>query len=160
MNEENKTEQNEIYERYLQFDLGSESYAFELLSVKEVIPPPETTPLPNSPKFYIGIMNLRGQIISVLDLRRKLNITPKEEREEAVVIVEIDGIGIGLVVDSINRVLNISSKSVVEVPEVGSQINAKYIEGVHKGEDALTVLLDLGSVLNIHEIRKLQGKAA
>lgn len=148
-------------ERYLQFDLGEESYAIHLLSVKEVIPLPETTPLPNSPSFYIGIMNLRGQIISIIDLRKKLNISSKDKDiEEAVIIIEIGGVGIGVVVDSINKVLNISTISVSEVPEVSSQVNAKYIEGVYQGDKNLTILLDLASVLNINEIQKMQNKAA
>lgn len=151
----------ENLQRYLQFDLGDESYAIHLLSVKEVIPRPETTPIPNSPSFYVGIMNLRGQIISIIDLRKKLNISPKKEDiEEAVVIIEIEGVGIGVVVDSINRVLNISSDSVSEVPEVNSQVNAKYIEGVYQGENNLTILLDLASVLNIKEIKNIGQKVA
>ncbi|MBN22097.1 MAG: hypothetical protein CL678_12525 [Bdellovibrionaceae bacterium] len=147
-------------DRYLQFDLGSESYAIELLSVKEVIPTPETTPLPNSPTHYTGIMNLRGQIISVVDLRKKLNIKPKETGlEEAVVIVEFDGIGVGVVVDSINRVLNVPVEDISEVPEVSSQINAKYIQGVYQFDNKLTILLDLQNILNIKEIKQL-SKAA
>ncbi len=83
----------------------------------------------------------------------------KEDIEEAVIIIEIEGIGIGVVVDSINRVLNIAMNSVSEVPEVSSQINAKYIEGVYQGEKSLTILLDLASVLNIREIKNMQEKA-
>ncbi|MCT4642988.1 MAG: chemotaxis protein CheW [Bacteriovoracaceae bacterium] len=157
---ENKKIHEDI-QRYLQFKLGKEKYAIPLLSVKEVIPPPSTTPLPNSPSYYIGIMNLRGQIISILDLRKKLSIISKQdEAEQAVIIIEIEGVGIGVVVDSIHRVLNISEQSVSEVPEVSSQVNAKYIEGVYQGENDLTILLDLVSVLNINNIKKIQNKAA
>jgi purine-binding chemotaxis protein CheW len=156
-----KKHHSKTSERYLQFDLGLESYAVHLLSVKEVIPRPNTTPLPNSPSFYDGIMNLRGQIISIVDLRKKLNIASKKENiEEAVIIIEIEGVAIGLVVDSINRVLNIEMDTVSEVPEVSSQINAKYIEGVFQAEKSLTILLDLASVLNINEIKNMQSKAA
>ncbi|MGB0453023.1 MAG: chemotaxis protein CheW [Bacteriovoracaceae bacterium] len=148
-------------QRYLQFGLGHENYAIHLLSVKEVIPLPETTPLPNSPSHYVGIMNLRGQIISVIDLRSRLKIKSKEEGlEEAVVIVEFDGVGIGVIVDSINSVLNIQSDLVSEVPEVSCQINSKYIQGVYQGGEKLTILLDLENVLNIGEIKKFQKAAA
>lgn len=154
-------EKKETKERFLQFNLGQESYAIHLLSVKEVIPCPSTTSLPNSPNYYVGIMNLRGQIISIVDLRKKLNITPKDEGlEEAVIIVEIEGIGIGVVVDSINKVLNISHSTISEVPEISSQVNAKYIEGVHKTDDGLTIILDFESILNIKEIKNMQNKAA
>lgn len=148
-------------ERYLEFGLGTENYAIFLLDVKEVIPIPQMTNLPNSPSYYNGIMNLRGQIISVIDLRKKLGIKPLDEkREEAVIIIEIDNIGIGIIVDSINKVLTIAANSVIEVPEVQSQINAKYIEGIHQSDDGLTVLLDLENVLNLPEIRKMQNNAA
>ena len=148
-------------ERYLQFDLGKETYAVTLLSVKEVVTVPDTTPLPNSPIYFKGIMNLRGQIISIIDLRNKLNIKPKEiDNEEAVIIIEIKGVSIGLIVDSINSVLNISMQNVSEVPEVSSQINAKYIEGVYHSDKNLTILLDLESILNINEIKKVNKDAA
>ncbi|MFN8369272.1 MAG: chemotaxis protein CheW [Bacteriovoracaceae bacterium] len=165
MNKENledgKKESKTTNERYLQFSLGKETYAIQLLAVKEVIPPPDTTPLPNSPSYYIGIMNLRGQIISIIDLRKKLNIVPqKEHLEEAVIIVQVGTVGIGLIVDSINKVLNIASNSISEVPEVSSQVNAKYIEGVYQEEKNLTILLDIESILNLNEIKNIQNKAA
>lgn len=159
-NSRNETGKNKYLERYLQFDLGSESYAIGLLSVKEVIPLPETTPLPNSPAHYIGIMNLRGQIISILDLRKKLKINPKKEGlEEAVIIVEFDGVGIGVVVDSINRVLNIGLDQITEVPEISTQINAQYIQGVFKGDKKLTILLDLKNILNLNELKIISQKS-
>jgi len=147
--------------RYLQFDLGSECYAIHLLTVLEVIPIPETTPLPNSPNYYVGIMNLRGRIISIIDLRKKLNISSKKEGlEEAVVIVNLGDIAIGVIVDSINKVLNLDYSNVTEVPEIKSQINAKYVDGVYQQEGNLTILLDLAKVLNIENLRQIQSDAA
>lgn len=150
--------------RYLQFDLGEEFYALELLTVKEVIPCPETTNLPNCPSYYVGIMNLRGQIISIIDLRKKLGVSnaskSEDELEEAVIIIEISGIAMGLIVDSINRVLSFTSNDLIEVPEINTQVNAKYIAGVFQKEDALIMLLDLEKVFNIKEIEAMQEKAA
>lgn len=158
---EQQEKKNESTQRYLQFDLGNERYAIALLNVKEVIPLPETTPLPDSPSYYIGIMNLRGQIISIMDFRKKLNIKPKEDKEEeAVIIVEFEGVGIGLVVDSINRVLTVGASEVAEVPEIKFQVNAQYVQGVYKGDKNLTILLDLERALNISEIKGLRAKAA
>lgn len=159
--EDNEKTNVEILERYLEFDLGKEAYAVPLLSIKEVITVPETTPLPNSPSYFLGIMNLRGQIISVLDLRKKLKITPKEEGlEESVVIVDFDGVSIGLIVDSINRVISFSVNDLIEVPEIQSQVNGQYINGVYKGADHLTVILDLEEILNIDEIKRMSNSAA
>lgn len=160
-NLEVENEENSDGQKYLQFDLGTEGYAVHLLLVKEVIPLPETTALPNSPAHYVGIMNLRGQIISIVDLRKKLKITPSEKTDDnAVVIVELEGICIGLIVDGINRVIKIKKEDVSEVPEVGSQLNAKYMEGVYQGDDHLIVMLDLESIFDIQELKKLSEKLA
>lgn len=159
--EETEEVAGESLERFLEFDLGNEAYAVPLLSIKEVITVPETTPLPNSPSYFLGIMNLRGQIISVVDLRKKLKISSKSEGlEESVVIVDFEGVSIGLIVDSINRVINFAISELIEVPEVQSQVNAQYINGVYKGEKKLTIILDLEKILNIEEIKSVSKKAA
>lgn len=156
-NEETKTESV----TFLQFDLGQESYGVKLLSVKEVITVPDVTPLPNGPSYFQGIMNLRGQIISIVDLRKKLGIKSKESiEEEAVVIVDFDGVSIGLIVDSINRVLSVNLADLVEIPEVQSQVNSKFIQGVHRGEDKLTLVLDLAKIFNLVEIEQFSKQAA
>jgi purine-binding chemotaxis protein CheW len=141
---------------FLQFDLGRESYGVKLLSVKEVITVPEVTPLPNGPSSFQGIMNLRGQIISIVDLRKKLGIKSKENiEEEAVVIVDFDGVSIGLIVDSINKVLCFNLTELVEIPEVQSQVNSKFIQGVHRGDDKLTLVLDLAKIFNLEELQQM-----
>lgn len=141
--------------RYLQFNLGEENYVIPLLTVCEVIPVPSTTPLPNAPAYTRGIMNLRGQIVLVMDLRKKLNITPKQQgSEEAVVIVEIEGVSIGLIVDVIKRVYSISESKLVNMPEVTQQIHASYIKGVFRIDDEISVLLELGKILEIDEIKR------
>ena len=118
--------------RFIEFSLGKEDYAIPLLMVREVISVPETTPIPKSPTHFLGIMNLRGQVISVVDLRKKLKVEAKQDKEEAVIIVDIGGMNIGVVVDSINKVLAFSSDDVSEMPEVENQINTQYIFGVYK----------------------------
>jgi len=148
-------------ERYLEFDLGSEHYAIRLLQVKEVIPVPETTAIPKAPSYFLGIMNLRGHIISIVDLRKKMGVASKQDlEEEAVIIADVGGIQIGVIVDSINRVLPVTMKDVSEVPEVSSQVNAKYIQGIFRKENSLTVLLDLGGVLDLKDLNFAKSKQA
>lgn len=142
--------------RYLEFCLGTEEYAIPLLMVREVISVPETTPIPKSPAHFLGIMNLRGQVISVVDMRKKLKIDAKSDLEEAVVIVDIGGINIGVVVDSINKVLAIAEDEICEMPEVEHQVNTQYILGVFKKEHSLTVLLDIAKVLDLHDMQAIQ----
>jgi len=141
--------------RFIEFSLGKEDYAVPLLMVREVISVPETTPIPKSPAHFLGIMNLRGQVISVVDLRKKLKVETKKDKEEAVIIVDIGGLNIGVVVDSINRVLAFSSDDVSDMPDVENQINTQYIYGVYKKEHSLTVLLDLAKVLDLKDIEAI-----
>ncbi len=143
--------------RYLEFCLGTEEYAIPLLMVREVISVPETTPIPKSPPHFLGIMNLRGQVISVVDMRKKLKIEAKSVLEEAVIIVDIGGINIGVVVDSINKVLAFSMEEICEMPEVENQINTQYILGVFKKEHTLTILLDIARVLDMHDMNAIHA---
>jgi purine-binding chemotaxis protein CheW len=154
-------EENSEIQRFLEFSLGEEDYAIPLLSVREVISVPETTPIPKAPSHFLGIMNLRGQVISVVDMRTKLKIKAKDNNsEESVIIVDLDGMNLGIVVDSINKVLAFSLKEVNEVPEIETQVNAEYIYGVYRKEDSLTVLLNVAKVLDITDVNALKSKAA
>lgn len=148
--------------RYIEFSLAGELYGFELLKVREVIPLPPTTRLPNAPAYYRGIMNLRGQIVSIIELSDKLGFpkTPKKSGERVdVIILEFKGLQVGIVVDSVNRILSVNRESVSEIPEMSSRSNAKYIEGVYRGKERLTMLLDIESALGLEEIKQLQRKA-
>ncbi len=153
------TDQN----RYIEFSLGDEDYAIPLLMVKEVISIPDTTPIPKAPKHFVGLMNLRGQVISIVDLRTKLNIKPTElETDNAVIIVDFQGVNIGVIVDSINRVLAFTNSEVQEMPELEFQVRADYISGVFKKDEGLTVLLDIAKCLDVKDqsIVKAVAKAA
>jgi purine-binding chemotaxis protein CheW len=143
--------------RFIEFSLGAEDYAIPLLMVREVISVPDTTPIPKSPPHFLGIMNLRGQVISVVDLRKKLKIETSMNKEEAVIIVDIGGMNIGVVVDSINKVLAFSSEDVSEMPEVESQNNTQYIFGVYKKESSLTILLDIAKVLDLKDMEAISS---
>jgi purine-binding chemotaxis protein CheW len=143
--------------RFIEFSLGKEDYAIPLLMVREVISVPDTTPIPKSPSHFLGIMNLRGQVISVVDLRKKLKVEAKQDKEEAVIIVDIGGMNIGVVVDSINKVLAFSSDEVSEMPEVENQVNTHFIFGVYKKENSLTVLLDIAKVLDLKDMEAISG---
>ncbi len=148
----NSTELN----RFIEFSLGRENYAIPLLMVKEVITFPETTPIPKSPPHFLGIMNLRGHVISIVDLRKKLKIEVRRDNEEAVIIVDIGGMNIGIVVDSINKVLAFSSDDVSEMPEVENQLNTKYIIGVYNKENSLIVILDIAKVLDVEDLEAIK----
>jgi purine-binding chemotaxis protein CheW len=145
-------------DRFIEFSLGQEDYAIPLLMVREVISIPETTPIPKAPKHFIGLMNLRGQVISIVDLRNKLSIKPKEiSSDSAVIIVDFQGMNIGIVVDSSNRVLAFSNTEIQEMPELQTQVKSDYILGVYKKEDGLTVLLDVAKCLDVKDFNVLNS---
>ena len=100
-------------------------------------------------------MNLRGQIISVIDLREKLGITPLENNKEAaVIIVEIESVSIGLVVDSILKVFKATEQDLEIVPEVSNQVNSKYMKSVFKSEGNLIIILDLSVAFDIEKLKE------
>lgn len=157
---DNQEQENDIINRYLEFSLGDEHYAIPLLNVREVIAVPKTTPIPNTPAYFEGIMNLRGQVISILDIRKKLGIKPEgTEEEHAVIIVDLDPVFMGVIVDSVNKVLPISQKNIGEKPNVEGA-KSDYITGVYRSEERLTILMDISKTLNVGDIKKLQQSAA
>lgn len=138
-------------DRFLSFSLGTEEYAIELLAVREVIAMPEYTALPYTPAYFLGIMNLRGQIISVMDLRQKLGIKPGVNSETAVIICDLNGVSIGVVVDSVNSVLNPEAKDISEKPEIQSSRSTEYITSVYRKDNKLVLFLDISRCLNIED---------
>ena len=143
-------------DRYLEFSLGNEFYAIPLLKVKEVIAIPATTPIPHAPSYFEGIMNLRGQVISIVDLRKKLGIKIKEESSEsAVIIVDMSPIFLGVIVDSVSTVLAMSEDQINPPPNSDTKMKTDYITGVTFIEQKMTVLIDIAKILDINDIQSI-----
>ncbi len=137
---------DQMAERYLHFGLGGKDFAIPLKQVREVLAPPELTPLPFMPRYHLGIMNLRGGIVSVLDLRLRLGCPAADSPETAIVIHDDGGKGrYGLKVDAIHAVLTIPSAA-IEREITGSQ--APYLVGVYAFEDRMVALLDVRRCLS------------
>jgi len=141
---------NEL-KRYLCFGLGAEEFAIPLLSVKEVIGVPTFTPIPQTPAHFLGVMNLRGNVISVLDLRNKLSIKPSANQETTVVILDLGDYNLGVVVDRVNSVLSLSSEEVGPKPMVESTKSSDYITGVYNKDNRLILLLDIAKALSVED---------
>lgn len=139
--------------RFISFTLGSEEFAIPLLFVKEVIAVPDVTPVPFTPPHFVGIMNLRGQVISVIDLRTKLGIKPGQGAETAVIICDLAPLCLGVVVDSIDSVIAPSESEVAGRPEIQSQKNAEYITGVYKKDKKLVLMLDIAKALSVEDLQ-------
>lgn len=155
--------QTDSSERYIRFSLGEEEYAMPLLSVREVIAMPDITRIPQTPPYFLGIMNLRGQVITILDLRTKLGIKPANTSEVAVIICDLSSICIGVVVDSINSVLTPKTGEISERPVMQGGKNSEYITGIYRKEAGLVLLLDISKLLSVEDqgaLAKTQTKKA
>ena len=149
--------------RYLCFGLGKEEYSIPLLSIKEVIGLPEITPIPQSPNYFNGIMNLRGQVISIMDLRTKLGIKAAASDEVSVIILDLGAYNLGVIVDRVNSVLMISADEINDKPIVEANKSHEYIKGVFRKDEKLILLLDISKALSLEDqsmIKKNNNKIA
>ena len=147
-------------ERFLEFSLGMENYAVPLLVVREVIAVPNTTYVPNTPQYFVGIMNLRGQVISIIDLRKKIGVPPREDNSEtAVVILDLHSVTIGAIVDSINRVIAIHPDDVSKSPAgiANKGLKTHHVSGIYRDTDSMTVMMDISKVLDLGELPDLKS---
>lgn len=142
--------------RFMEFTLGHENYAVELLTVKEVIIPPEMTPIPKAPTYMCGLMNLRGLVISVIDLRKKLGITPNEDKNHnAVIIFDLGDQMVGAIVDCIQKVVTIPQDSIKPVPD-GDQSSHHFL-GILQQDKKLTMWIDPKIVLDGSSKQKVKA---
>jgi len=142
-----------IDQRFLTFSLGAESYAVPLPKVREVIAFGELTKIPNTPPYFRGIMNLRGQVISVIDLRIKFQlpdaaITP----ETAIIILDMQSLCLGIIIDSVDAVLSIPSDSISPPPDHESAIGLDYVTGVARVNKSLILTLDIEKALSVEDL--------
>lgn len=143
-------------DRYLTFSLGNESYGIEIKYVTEIIGIQTITEVPELPDYVKGIINLRGKIIPVMDVRIRFK---KEERpyndRTCIIVVDIMNVTIGLIVDSVSEVLTISQQDTVEPPQMNGLKN-KYIKSIGKVGNDVKLLIDCDMLLNADEINDLQ----
>lgn len=152
--------------KFLTFRLGSEEYGVEILRVREIIGLIDITPLPKTPDYVKGVINLRGKIIPVIELRRKFALPPVEYTEATcVIVVEVadpnggDRFPMGVIVDTVSEVLDIAKENIEPAPRFGCALNTDYILGMGKvtqGEaQRVTILLDIDRVLVVRELSGL-----
>jgi len=140
------------------FKLGNEEFGVDILKVQEINRMLEITEVPNSPEFVEGVVNLRGRIIPVIDLRCRLNMPSIDHTNKTrIVVIELDGNTVGFIVDEVNEVLRIPKNITEPPPAMVSGINSDYITAVGKLEDRLLILLDMTKVLSTEEEAVLQN---
>lgn len=144
--------------RYLCFNLANEEYAIPLLSVKEVIGVPEVTPVPQTPAHFLGIMNLRGNVISIMDLRQKLGIKSTPSQETTVMILDLGDYNLGVIVDQVNSVVSLSKEDISPKPVIESSKSTDYVTGVFRRKEQLILLLDIAKALSVEDRTVISSK--
>ncbi len=145
--------------KYLTFVLGDEEYGLEILRVKEIIGLMTITKVPRMPEFVRGVINLRGSVIPVVDLRLKFGLSAAQDTDETcIIVVDLGDSFIGVVVDKVSEVLDIDDSEIDETPSFGVSIDTSFIFGIGKAKDKVVILLDIARVL-VTEISELSSIA-
>jgi purine-binding chemotaxis protein CheW len=150
--------------KYLTFSLAGEEYGIGILKVKEIIGMMAITMVPRTPSFIKGVINLRGKVIPVVDLRLKFGMEEMGYTERTcIIVVEIKGLAgsilIGILVDSVSEVLNIKGGDIEETPAFGAKVETDYILGMGKMNGGVKILLDIDKVLTTEEVGTLEKAA-
>jgi purine-binding chemotaxis protein CheW len=151
--------------KYLTFRLGQESYAIAVLKVREIIRLQPITPVPQMPAHIKGVINLRGKIIPVIDLRLKFALSVVKDTEQTcIVVVQVNlpsraVIQMGVIVDAVEEVLNISSGEVEETPDFGAKLATDYILGMAKAKGSVKTLLDIDRVVSSDALESAMARA-
>jgi len=150
--------------KYLTFTLADEEYGIGILKIKEMSGMMPVTTVPQTPDFVKGVINLRGKVIPVMDLRLRFGMESIDYTERTcIIVVEIEGsngtIQIGIVVDSVSEVLNIKGEDIEDTPTFGTKLNTEYILGMAKMEGGVKILLDIDRVLSEGDIADLESAA-
>lgn len=140
------------------FKLGSEEFGVDILKVQEIIKMMNVTKIPNAPVFVEGVINLRGKIIPIVDLRKRLGFKDQEyDKSTRIIVVELDGLVLGFIVDSVSEVLRIPEDTIEPPPSMVAGIESEYIEGVGKLDDRLLILLELKKIFSSPEKKDIEN---
>ena len=149
------TEDSNQGDRLLQlvtFSIAHEEFGVEILKVQEIIRTLEITRVPRAPAFVEGVINLRGRVIPIIDLRRRFGIESKpHDKDTRIIVIEINQMVVGFVVDSVSEVLRIPASTVEAPPSIVAGIDSEYISGVGKLKDRLLIMIDLDKLLSPEE---------
>jgi len=151
-----KTESRQL----VTFQLGEELYGVNIMDVKEIVRVQAIRPIPNAPTYVEGIFNLRSEIIPIISLHkrfhiRKLVTSEEDELLSGFIIVDIDGMKLGIIIDRISRVVTVEKDEIQPPPQMFSGIGAEYIEGVVRQEEGYLILLNIRDLFNPKELQKI-----
>jgi len=143
--------------KFLTFQLKNEEYGLEILKVREIIGVMDITTVPRTPDFVKGVLNLRGKVIPVIDLRLKFGLDAADYgRRTCIIVVNVNSLEMGIVVDTVSEVMDIGSENIEETPSFGATLNTDYILGMGKVAGKVKILLDIDKVLASSEFVMLE----
>ena len=143
------------------FSLGSEEYGVDIAQVQEINRMVAVTHVPRAPVFMEGVINLRGQLIPIIDLRTRFGMPRVEHTKNTrIVVTEVGAKRVGMVVDSVSEVLRLPVEQIEDAPEMITGVDTEYIRGVGKVDDRLIILLDLAKIISTAERRELETSDA
>jgi purine-binding chemotaxis protein CheW len=150
--------------KYLTFALGKEEFAIQVLGVREIVGIQEITAVPQMPAYVKGVLNLRGKVIPVVDLRLKFGLVELEYRQRTcIIVVQIaspaGAFEIGIIVDGVSEVLSMQANDIEDTPDFGNGVQTPYLLGLAKIKNKVKILLDINRVLNAQELQDLNGLA-
>ncbi len=145
--------------KYLTFKLGDEEYGVQILKVREIIGLMDITKVPQMPSYVKGVINLRGKVIPVIDLRTKFSLPQVEYTDQTCIIVIDVGGMVGTIVDSVQEVADISGEEIEPPPPMSSEVNSEIILGLAKSKENVKILLDIDKVLDVHQLQNVLDSA-
>lgn len=152
MAENNKANDNQELLQLVSFNVGEEEFGIDILKVREIIRVLQITKVPNSPDYVEGVINLRGRVIPIIDLRTRLGVKKAVlNTNSRIIVLEIDDRIVGFIVDSVSEVLRIPNNLIETPPSIVANVDTEYIAAIVKLEDKLLILLDMENVLTKDE---------
>lgn len=144
--------------QYVTFTLQDEIYGINVMQVQEVLREVEVAPVPGAPYYVMGIINLRGNVVSVIDARTRFGLPPRESDDMTrIIVIEVHQQIIGILVDSVAEVVDIQHEEIETAPNVGNTETSKYIDGVVSRGETLLILVDLNKLLSDQEWGEISG---
>ncbi|MDF1589427.1 MAG: chemotaxis protein CheW [Gammaproteobacteria bacterium] len=152
MSEENKLANDPVLQ-WVTFQLEDETYGMNVMQVQEVLRITEIAPVPGAPDYVLGIINLRGNVVTVIDTRRRFGLGSKQPDDMSrIIVVEVDGNVIGMLVDSVAEVVYLHQSQIETAPNVSNDDSSRFIQGVSSQEDKLLILVDVDKFLTEEEM--------
>ncbi|TGK82308.1 purine-binding chemotaxis protein CheW [Leptospira noumeaensis] len=144
-----------IHEQYIIFNLGDEEYAIPITIVEEIVKITNLIRVPQSKSFFAGIMDIRGKVVRMIDLAKRLNIKNITETADRAIVINVAGKSIGVIVDKVSHVVHFPANQVDPPPPSVKGISSRYITGVGKKDNRFIILIDIEKILTVEEVSEL-----